>query len=110
MNHRNNKKDEDHLDKHAMHLIRLFYMCIDILEKQQIITYREKEHDLFMSIRRGAFRLPDGSYSDAFFDLRNEMEKRFLYAQKHTELPVEPDMKMLNEFKMDVNKKIIWRQ
>lgn len=110
MNHRNNKKDEEHLDKHAMHLIRLFYMGIDILEQQKIITYREKEHDLFMSIRRGSFRLPDGSYSDAFFDLRNEMEKRFLYAQKHTELPVEPDIKMLNEFKMDVNKKIIWRQ
>ena len=60
-----------------------------------------------MDIRNGKFRLPDGSYSDAFFDLRNEMEKRFQYAQKHTELPAEPDWIKLNEFKVEVNKKII---
>ena len=106
LNHRNNK-DEEHLDKHAMHLIRLFFMGIDILEKKKIITYREAEHELFMDIRNGKFRRPDGSYSDAFFDLRNEMEKRFLYAQKHTELPVEPDWVKLNDFKVEVNRKII---
>lgn len=30
---RNKKKDDNHLNKHAMHLIRLFMMAVDILEK-----------------------------------------------------------------------------
>lgn len=30
---RNKKKDDNHLNKHAMHLVRLFMMAIDILEK-----------------------------------------------------------------------------
>lgn len=29
--HRNNKKDNAHLNKHAMHLVRLYLMCLDIL-------------------------------------------------------------------------------
>lgn len=32
LNHRNHKKDEEHLNKHAMHLIRLYLTCIDLLE------------------------------------------------------------------------------
>ena len=31
---RNKKKDQNHLNKHAMHLIRLFMMGIDILERE----------------------------------------------------------------------------
>ena len=42
-----NKHAAEHgkLGKHMMHLIRLYMMCLDILEKEQIVTYREKEHD-----------------------------------------------------------------
>ena len=46
----------NHLNKHAMHLIRLFMMAIDILEKEEIITYRKDEHELLMKIRRENFR------------------------------------------------------
>ena len=35
---RNKKKDDLHLNKHAMHLIRLFMMALDILEKGEINT------------------------------------------------------------------------
>ena len=48
---RNKKKDDLHLNKHAMHLIRLFMMALDILEKGEINTYREKEHGLLMDIK-----------------------------------------------------------
>lgn len=41
---------KDKLGKHMAHLIRLYMMCIDILEKEEIITCRDKEHDLLMSI------------------------------------------------------------
>ncbi len=36
LNHRNHKKDDNHLNKHAMHLIRLYLMCLDILEKEDV--------------------------------------------------------------------------
>ena len=62
LNGRNRKKDDAHLNKHAMHLIRLYLMCLDILEKEDIITYRGKDHDLLMSIRAGEYQLEDGSY------------------------------------------------
>ena len=43
MGKRNKKKDDNHLNKHAMHLIRLFMMAIDILKKGEIRTHRENE-------------------------------------------------------------------
>ena len=59
---RNTKKDDMHLNKHAQHLVRLYLMCIDILTKEEIITYRADEHDLLMSIRNGEFQKPEGGY------------------------------------------------
>lgn len=43
----------DKFGKHMTHLIRLYMMCIDILEKEEIITYREAERALLMRIRNG---------------------------------------------------------
>ncbi len=49
--HRNHKKDENHLNKHAMHLVRLLMTVIDILEKHTIITCRQEEKQkMFQSI------------------------------------------------------------
>lgn len=51
---RNHKKDDNHLNKHAMHLVRLFMMGIDILEKAEIRTHRpEVDLQLLRSIRNG---------------------------------------------------------
>ena len=50
-----NAIEHNKLGKHMMHLIRLYMMCIDILEKEEIITYRTEEHDLLMSIRNGEY-------------------------------------------------------
>ena len=55
---RNNKKNDKHLNKHTMHLIRLFMMAIDILEKVEINTYRENEHNMLMDIRNGKYQNP----------------------------------------------------
>ena len=53
---RNHKKDDTHLNKHAMHLIRLFMMGIDILQNEEIRTHRPKEDlTLLMSIRNGDY-------------------------------------------------------
>ena len=104
---RNKKKDDLHLNKHAMHLIRLYLMCIDILEKEEIITYREVDHDLLMSIRRGDYQHEDGTFDSSFFDLVNELSSEMEYAKLHTSLPRSPDMKKIEEFVIEVNQKSI---
>ena len=65
---RNKKKDDLHLNKHAMHLVRLFMMALDILEKGEIHTYREKEHNLLMDIRSGKYQKEDGTFHESFYE------------------------------------------
>ena len=84
---RNKKKDDIHLNKHAMHLIRLFIMALDILEKGRINTYRAEEHDLLMDIRFGKFQKDDGTFKEEFYELLSDYEKRLHYAANNTDLP-----------------------
>ena len=56
---RNKKKDDNHLNKHAMHLIRLFMMAVDILEKGEIRTNRKSDLNLLLRIRAGGFQKED---------------------------------------------------
>ena len=104
---RNKKKDDLHLNKHAMHLIRLYLMCIDILEKEEIITYRENDHDLLMDIRAGKFQREDGTFDSSFFDLVHDLSDKMDYAKQNTSLPKSPDMTRIEEFMMDVNRRSI---
>lgn len=104
---RNKKKDDNHLNKHAMHLVRLLMTGIDILEKGEIITYREKELDLLLQIRNGGFQKEDGTFRQEFYDLVTDYERRLDYASKHTELPDEPDKKRVEEFVMSVNERVV---
>lgn len=105
LGHRNHKKDDNHLNKHAMHLIRLYLICLDILENEDIVTYREKEHDFLMSIRNGEFQKEDGTYRQEFFDMVTDYEKKLEYARKNTSLPDNPNMKLVQEFVMSVNRR-----
>lgn len=107
LNHRNHKKDDAHLNKHAMHLVRLYLMCLDILEKQEICTYRENDRDFLLSIRNGAFQNEDGTYKQEFFELISDYETRLQYAKENTSLPEKPDMKRIEEFVMSVNEKSV---
>ena len=100
---RNNKKDDLHLNKHAMHLVRLYLMCFDILEKGEINTYRENDRDLLLEIRAGKFQKPDGTYYQEFFDLIDQYEKRLQYDKANTMLPKTPDYKRVEELVMEVN-------
>ena len=104
---RNHKKDEAHLNKHAMHLVRLLITGAELLETGDIITNRENDLDLLMSIRNGAFMDSDGTYKQEFFDIVEKYGKRFEYAKKNTVLPKKPDMKRIEEFVMEVNRKSI---
>ena len=98
---------KDKLGKHMAHLLRLYMMCIDILTKEEVITYRSEEHDLLMDIRNGKYLDDNKQPTSDFYDLLNEYEKRFDDAKKNTSLPDKPDYKRINEFKMDVNERIV---
>lgn len=104
---RNKKKDDLHLNKHAMHLIRLFMMAIDILEKGEINTYRAKEHNLLMDIRFGKYQKEDGTFQDSFYEMISDFEKRLHYAAENTDLPEEPDMKRVQELVMTMNERVV---
>ena len=103
MGKRNKKKDEKHLNKHAMHLVRLYLMAFDILEKGEINTYRDKDHNLLMSIRNGAYMNTDGSFKHDFFEMVDGYEKRLQYDSKNTELPDNPDFEQVQELVMTIN-------
>lgn len=96
LNHRNNKKDELHLNKHAMHLIRLLITGTEILEGKGINTYREKEREFFLDIRKGKY------HYNQIFEMVDEYERRFKSAAKNTSLPDEPDYKRVEELMLEI--------
>lgn len=101
LNHRNNKKSESKLDKHVMHLIRLYLMLIDILEKGEINTYRESDIPLLMDIRNGLWS--DNNYERLYAEL-SELEKRVEYAKENTNLNNKPNYKLAEELLIDINR------
>lgn len=104
-----NKKAIEHgkIAKHMMHLIRLYLMCIDILEKEQIITYREDDLEYLMSIRSGKFLDENGHPIEGFYDIVNEFEKRMNYAAANSSLPEKPNYKLIDELRMEINEKVV---
>ncbi len=104
---RNKKKDDLHLNKHAMHLIRLFMMALDILEKGEIHTYRAAEHDLLMDIRFGKYQKEDGTFHESFYEILSDYERKLQYAAENTDLPDEPDMKKVQELVMTIHERVI---
>lgn len=105
---RNQKAIEaNKLGKHMMHLIRLYMMCLDILEKGEINTYRDKEHDLLMDIRNSKYLDKNRQPIPEFYEMVDEYEKRLDYAKENTDLPDSPDYKKINEFVASVNERVV---
>lgn len=96
----------DKLGKHMCHLIRLYLMCLDILERGEIITYRP-EHDLLIGIRNGDYLDADKHPIPEFFELVDYYEKKLEYAKENTNLPEKPDFDKINEFVMSVNERVV---
>lgn len=104
---RNRKKDDNHLNKHAMHLIRLFMMAIDILEKGEIRTHRTDDLELLRSIRRGDFQNEDKTFSKEFYRILSDYERKLEIATQNTDLPDNPDMEKVEQFVEYVNRRAI---
>ena len=104
---RNRKKDDDHLNKHAMHLIRLFMMGIDILEKEEICTHRpESDLVLLRKIRNGDF-MKDSQMTPEFYEVVSFYEQKFKEAEQNTRLPDAPDMDKVEELAETINRTVI---
>ena len=104
---RNHKKDDNHLNKHAMHLVRLFMMGIDILEKGEIRTHRpESDLQLLRSIRNGDY-MQENVLTPAFYEIVADYEHRFQGAEKNSILPDNPDMEAVGAFVESINRRIV---
>lgn len=99
--------EHDKLGKHMMHLIRLYMMCLDILENEEIVTFREKEHDLLMDIRNGKYLDSNRQPIPEFFEMVDDFEARVKYAAENTSLPDNPNYKEIDEFLMSVNERVV---
>ena len=95
------------LAKHMMHLIRLYLMCIDILQDGDIVTYREKDHDLLMDIRNGKYLDENKQPTKEFMDMVDYYENLMKKAKETTDLPDTPDYKKIDGFVCSVNERII---
>lgn len=99
--------DHNKLGKHMCHLVRLYLMCFDILEKGKIITYREDDHELLMDLRNGKYLDENYQPIPEFFEMIDELEKRLKYDVENTALPDKPDYKSIEAFVASVNERII---
>ncbi len=104
---RNKKKDDNHLNKHAMHLIRLFMIAIDILDHGIIKTNRTHDLDLLLKIRNGGFQKEDHTFTKEFYEILAHYEKELERATKETSLPENPDMEKVEAFVEHINRKAI---
>lgn len=93
--------------KHSMHLLRLYMMCIDILENHEIVTKRTKEHDLLMSVRNGEFLDDTGKPNDQFFKLVEEYENKWKKAAENTTLPDKPNMDKIESLLIEINEFVV---
>lgn len=97
----------DKLGKHMCHLVRLYLMCFDILEKGEIITFREQEHDLLMSIRNGDYLDENRQPIPEFYELVDGLEKRLDYDKANTALPDEADMSKVMDLVAEINGMVV---
>ena len=104
--HAINKSDKK-LNKHAMHLVRLYLMAFDILENGEINTFQESDHDFLMSIRNGEYMNEDGTYQQRFFDMVSKYDERLQKDFLDTKLPDHPDMDLVEKFVIEINQKAL---
>lgn len=107
LNGRNRKKDIPHICKHMMHLVRLCLMGIDILDKEEIITYRENDIDLLMAIRNGEFITADGLIKQDFYKLVESIKVQFDHSLNNTKLPDKPNYNEVEKFVIQAYRKYL---
>lgn len=98
INKRNTKKDEIHMAKHMMHLLRLYKMGTKLNTDMEIHTHWDgKDQEMLMDVRLGKYITGDGMrVRPEFYDLLKEVQDEYDYSVKHTILPKEPNYEAIN--------------
>ncbi|CEH29984.1 hypothetical protein AM501_19420 [Aneurinibacillus migulanus] len=91
-----NRKPEQKLGKHAMHLIRLLTTGIEVLEQQTIQVYRSEDRDFLLSLRNGDYEW------DEVFKMIDELELKLQQAFKYTKLPKVTDWNKINNLYKEI--------
>lgn len=101
-----NSKAIEHkkLNKHIMHLFRILLMAHDLISKQEIITYREDDHDFLMSIRNGYFMNSDGTIRKELYEQVEALKAQIDIDIKKTSLPDKPNYKEVEKLLIKLNK------
>ena len=104
-----NDKAVDHgkLAKHQMHLVRLFHMALDILERGEINTYREEDHDLLMDIRAGKYLIDGVTPTKEFMEMVKYYDNLLKEVANKTGLPVNPDINKIQDLLYTINEMVI---
>ena len=59
------------------------------------------------NIRFGKYQTYEGTFSDSFYDMMREYEKKLHYASEHTDLEDKLDYKRVQELVMTINERVI---
>lgn len=81
-----------------MNAVRVYLMLFDILEKGEIKTYRDNDHNLLTQLRNGEY-----DYKEIRQQLIPTYESRLSVDKSETYLPDNVDWKRVNELVMTVN-------
>lgn len=105
---RNKKKDDAHTNKHMACLVQVLIEGINCIETGDIKTELEGEWlNLYIEILNGNFRNEDKTINSAFYDILQELTKKFEYVKSNASLPEKPDVEWIEDFKIRVNKQIV---
>jgi predicted nucleotidyltransferase len=87
--------------KHAMHLLRLLRMGMEILESGEVHVYRP-DREWLRAVREGAL-----AYQEVLA-LASEYEARLAALEKMSSLPEEPDREQAEELVMALQERFLW--
>lgn len=102
-----NAAEHGKLSKHMMHLVRLYFTGIEILETGNIRTYRDQEHDLLMEIRNGRFLDEEDHPTPEFREFVDDLSQRFTEAKNKSMLPDQADMDAITKLRIEINAEIM---
>lgn len=104
------KKDDNHLCKHAMHLMRLLISGRNILMTGKVRTRMDGlQLEFLKKIRRGDY-FQNGRMVDQFYNLVETEENTLNDIYNKSKLPEKPDWNRIRRFLIDVNYKTVLRE